>query len=313
MNLRLTGEFVTRSPLSHIGESISTTTYLVQEPILQPDGSIEEVFCYSGNAWRGQLRDLAAAYMLDALDARIPLDAFHLLFSGGKIGGDMVIDIERAKAFRKAVPMFALWGGGMQNQILAGKMRVGNCYPVCIEAIRLLPPALRPSATVSYRGMTFEKSFSRKDDAKEPRMAERILAPNAGLLEGPTKRDDSPADQMRMTSELLAPGARLYTRIDLLDVSTVEIGALVSALWAFSRSPHIGGQANKGHGLVELHYDYLDLDTGADGEFLTISDRPRLAPHAEVAKEQYDAHLKDIYDQRLTSDRADIRALLGAA
>jgi hypothetical protein len=49
--------------------------------------AIEEVFSYSGNAWRGQLRDLAASYMLDALGSpTLSLDAFHLLYSGGRIG-----------------------------------------------------------------------------------------------------------------------------------------------------------------------------------------------------------------------------------
>jgi hypothetical protein len=47
--------------------------------------AIEEVFSYSGNAWRGQLRDLAASYMLDALGSpTLSLDAFHLLSQGGQ-------------------------------------------------------------------------------------------------------------------------------------------------------------------------------------------------------------------------------------
>jgi len=331
MNLRLTGRFTLRSPLSHIGETISTTAYLVQEPILQPDRTIEETFCYSGNAWRGQLRDLAAAYMLDKLGggdgpARVNLDAFHLLFSGGRIGGAQVTDIGAARRMRAAIPMLAMWGGGVGNQILAGKMRVSNCYPVCREAIPALPPVLHEEAEkVGYRGLTHEKSFSRRDDAKIDTVAGYIAPPNRDLIGAPTSGEgkpakdkkasgDGPANQMRMTVELLAAGAALYTEIDILDATDVEVGSLVSALHAFSRSPYIGGQSGKGHGRVTLVYDYLDMDTGKAGAFLAVSDGPALlAPPAQAAKEAYDQHLRQLYDAMLTGRSGEIKGLLGAA
>lgn len=312
-NIRLAGTFRLRSPLSHIGESISTTSYLVEEPILQPDGSLVSVFCYSGNAWRGQLRDLAAAYMLRSLDARVGIDAFHLLFSGGKIGGDMVVDINRARDFRRAVPMLSVWGGGISNQILAGKMAVGNCYPLCQETAHLLPELVRGSCTTSYQQLTFEKSFSRKDDAKDPRNENMLAVPERELLDGPAKpaKAEDP-EQMRMTAELLAAGSALYTEITLWDVSEIEIGALVSALHSFSAGPYIGGQRNKGHGHVELHYDWEDLDSGETGPFISVIDTPRLAPTAQAAQTAYDEHLRAIYDQRINDERDEIRSLLGA-
>ena len=334
MNIKLAGLFTLRSPLSHIGESISTTSYLVQEPVLQLDGTVEEVFCYSGNAWRGQLRDLAAIYMLEHLGApRVSLDVFHLLFSGGRIGGDQVIDINQARIYRRTVPMLALWGGGVGNQILPGKIRVGNCYPLCREAIPVLPSCHHEEAdAVEYRELTFEKSFSRKDDAKddrlsaflpEPLQAKRLLEvtrePQSESkgdfdLKPEGKREEKKlADQMRMTCELLIAGAKLHTEIVALDVTEVELGALVSAIHAFSRSPHIGGQANKGHGLVTLVYDYLDLDAGKQGAFLTVGDGPSLlAPPAAEAKEAYDQYLRISYDAMLQERGGEIRQLLGA-
>lgn len=325
MNVRLSGTFELLSPLSHIGETASTTAYLVQEPLLQPDGALAEVFCYSGNALRGHLRDLAASYMLDAIGASgISLDGFHLLFSGGRIGGPQSVDIDRARTMRRAIPMLAMWGGGVGNQILAGKLRVGNCYPICREAIPALPKRLHErAAAMSYRGMSFEKSFSRKDDGKDERLHRFLPSPDAagGNDDGasgkpatkPTRRDDGPADQMRMTVELLAVGVSLYTWIDVLDASDAELGALVSALHSFSRSPHIGGQANKGHGRVALHYDLMDLDSGETLDFLTISDDSpiRLAPPAAAAKASYDQHLREIYDAKLQERKPEIIELIG--
>lgn len=333
MNVRLTGLFTLRSPLSHIGESISTVSYLVQEPILQPDGDLQEVFCYSGNAWRGHLRDLSATYMLEALGSpRLGVDTFHLLFSGGRIGGDQVVDVARARAWRQAIPMLALFGGGVGNQLLPGKLRVSNAYPLCAEALPAIPPQHRDTAaTRSYRGMTFEKSFSRKDDAKDDRvrgyLAEATPRGQQTLLgdgmsdASPKKKGagvkpvaDGAADQMRMTVELVAAGVQLATEIDLLDASEVELGALVAALHLFSRSPYIGGQSNRGHGLVSLTYEILDLDTGEVQPLLAIDGGPALlAPRAAAAKRTYDTYLREQYDALLAAQGSEIKALLGVS
>jgi len=335
MDARLIGTFRLKSPLSHIGESIGTTSYLVQEPILQEDGTVEEVFSYSGNAWRGQLRDLAAAYLLEHLgNVQIGVDTFHLLFGGGKIGGEQVVNLEAARVFRKVIPLIAVWGGGVGNQIMPGKMRVGNSYPVCREAA----PVLRwhGNDRISYRQLTTEKSFSRKDDAKDERLTKFIALPEpmvqqVGLLDDPApkkgakkgKADGEVADQMRMTSELLIAGTQLETWIDLIDVTEVELGCLVSALDQFARSPHIGGQANKGHGLVELTYriQWRDQKTD-DGKyaspdddrfFTSTEDGLAMGPEATLAKEAYDRHLQSMYDAMLADNRAEIVKLLGVA
>jgi len=322
-HFRVHGIFTLRSPLSHIGESISTQTFLVEEPIIQPDGELEPVFTYNGNAWRGALRDAAASYMLDSLkqdgNISVPLDMFHLLFTGGRIGGEQAIDIEQARRIRAAVPMLSLWGGGVGNQIMAGKLRVSNAYPLCLEAVPVLPERWHSDAArTPYAGITFEKSFSRMDDAKKEDMQQYLPKADVQLLEGggkKGKKDGEVADQMRMTTELVAPGTRLYQEIDVMDASEVEIGALVSAIHYWSRSPHLGGQANKGHGKVRLDYRIIDMLTGEERDFIRVTgDGPcLLSAPAEEAKSAYDQHLRGLYDQMLLSNSKDIRGLLGAA
>lgn len=252
MNLQLTGWFTMLSPLSHIGETISTTAYLVQEPMPQPDGTVAEVFCYSGNAWRGQLRDLSAAAFLDLLQATAPPDLFHLLFSGGKIGGDQVVDIEQAMRWRRRIPHLSLFGGGIGNQILAGKLKVSNAYPLCRETAHLYGKRDDATPLLPYAHLTFEKSFSRKDDSRDGAL-ERYQADRRAIHDSP--------EQMRMTVELLAAGTRLHTTIHALDLNDVEFGCLMTAITRFARSPFIGGQANRGHGHVALAYACRDLDT----------------------------------------------------
>lgn len=279
---KLVGSFTLKSPLSHISETISSSSYLCQEPILQPDKTISEVFCYSGNAWRGQLRDLAASYMLDILEEKLSLDPFHLLFSGGKIGGDQKVDIEHIRMTRKAVPMLALFGGGLGNVIMPGLMRVGNCYPICQEAKPALPNFYWSDATLpSYADLTFEKEFTRTDDVKNEELLR--YAKEMPAEKEKSKKVKVVSDQMRMSAELVCAGAALHTYIDFLDDSEVYLGVLLSALKRFAELPFIGGQHNKGHGLVTLEYK-LNGE-----EFFSASDNQSfLSGNAETILSDYD-------------------------
>ena len=315
---RIEGYFRLKSPLSHIGETISNKSYLVQDRILQRDGEVEEVFCYSGNAWRGQLRDLCAAYMLERLgDARVPLDTFHLLFSGGRIGGAQNTDIAQARRMRAAVPMLALFGGGVGNQIMQGKMRVGNCYPICREAIPVLPYAVHAQAeTIPYSACTMEKEHSRRDDAKIENVRRHLAEdPSALLLDGGNKKaaeKDGPADQMRIGMELLTPGVTLHSWIVVEAASDVELGALISGLHAFSAAPAIGGKVGIGYGLVDLTYSITS--DGETRDLMQVRDGVSLlSTEAAQAKDAYDQHLRGLYDAMLESNQSEITALLGAS
>ena len=250
------------SPISHIGESISTTSYLVQDPVIQEDGSIKEVFCYSGNAFRGQLRDILATHYAETLNVKLSTDTFHLLYTGGKISGGQSINIEEAKEYRTLFPAFSLLGGGIGNQIIAGKTKVGNSYPICQEAKPILGAEYHEKADkISYRALTQEKSFSRMDDAKKQDcmdvMSEEMLAE---VLKG--KISDEVSTQMRMTSELLVAGAELVNEIYLTKVTQEELGAMLLAITEFAKAPYIGGQSNKGHGHVSIQSTLIDRNGG---------------------------------------------------
>lgn len=315
-NYRIYGKFITKSPLSHISEAISTNSYLVQEPILQADGEIEEVFCYNGNAWRGQLRDLCATYLIEKLNMQVSLDAFHLLFSGGKIGGDQSIDIQHAKLMRKVVPMISLFGGGIGTQIMAGKLKVGNSYPLCVEALPVLDHKYHEQAEkIDYSSLTFEKSFTRFDDSKNFDHYEKVAIDDQNLLETkPKKKDGDVSTQMRMTSELLIAGATLAHEIDLVQVSEIELGAFVAGLAQFAQVPYIGGQSNKGHGRVDYVSKIVNMATGEEHNLVQINGGlPKLSEKAEKYKQAYDDHLVQLYNVFLEQKESEIRGLLGAA
>lgn len=312
-NVRLEGTFTLLAPLSHIGESISNTSYLVEDSIIQPDGSVEKVFAYSGNAWRGQLRDLMASYMLEKLGRpNISLDTFHLLYSGGKIGGAQTTDMAQARRVRAAIPMISLLGGGIGNQILQGKLRVGTCYPLCVQAVPVLPSDYHAEASkIDYTDATFTKEYSRRDDTKVESVSQYLLTDQSA--NDKPKKDKEASQQMRIRSELVSAGVKLRTWIVGTDLTEIEFGALVSGLHEFSKQPFIGGQSSRGHGLVNVDYRLIDLDSGETADFVRVNeDKCLLSPRAAESKDKYDAYLKEVYDGMLTSNKSEIINLLAA-
>lgn len=330
-NIRLDGKITLLSPLSHIGESAGPDSFLSQDIVIGSDGQPVEVFVYSGNAFRGQLRDLAAIYMTEKLGGlQYNPAVFYLLFSGGSLGGEQSVDIDQARLYRRNVPMLSVFGGGVGNQILTGKVKIGAMYPLVAECQRILPGYLRDPNAPSWRQWTFEKSFTRMDDAKNENLrkylhdpAENCLAlpeaqPTLAITDGSEpekkKKKEDPPQQMRYTVEMLAAGAVLYQRIDLCDLSDLELGAFVSALVEFSKRPYIGGKSGTGHGLVEIEYTWRPAGAKENaGKFLSVSaDQFWLSKPAEEAKNQYDDFLMRLYDQYLENKAEELTKLLAA-
>jgi CRISPR type IV-associated protein Csf2 len=301
---------------------------LSQDIIIGPDGQPVEAFVYSGNAFRGQLRDLAAMYMTEKLGGiTYNPDVFYLLFSGGSLGGAQSVDIDQARMYRRNVPMLSVFGGGVGNQILTGKLKCGAMYPLVAECQRILPAHLRSEDAPSWRQWTFEKSFTRMDDAKNENLRKYLVgapalpgAEQQALLSGETpapekKKEKDPPQQMRYTVEMLAAGAVLYQRIDLCDMSDLELGAFVSALVEFSKHSYIGGKSGTGHGLCEVEYTWRPAGAKeSSGKFLSVdTDCLWLSKPAEDAKGIYDDFLVRIYEQYLEGHADELTKLLAGA
>src|SRR5690606_3739767 len=124
-----------------------------------------------------------------------------------------------------------------------------------------LPARYRTEELPGWREWTMEASFTRKDDSKDERLRGYLAQkPETLLLEGEAEEKKSrkePAQQMRYTVECLAPGSVMYQRIELIDVTELELGAWVSCLAEWSKSPYLGGKSNVGFGLCEAKWDYI--------------------------------------------------------
>jgi len=267
--------------ISHIGETMGINAKLRREKIVQPDGSVEEVPIISGNSLRGILRDRGMLHMLRVLGYGVneetgevrglSLPAFYFLFSGGALTKDAGrgLDVDKARKWRDLIPLVALFGGAMGNQIMPGKAKIGKLIPICRETVHIIPERFLGQVE-SVWDLTQEEAYTRRDDEKSESLRQ-LLAPDVRMLleaDAASKRSKAAAgpdqdlagatgqhQQMRYYVETLSAGTRLYWDIVLDDVTPVEFDAFCITLAEFGRLPYIGGKSSIGHGKVAIKFD----------------------------------------------------------
>jgi CRISPR type IV-associated protein Csf2 len=305
--------------VSHIGDSHGVNSKLRREKVVTREG-VEEIPVISGNSLRGILRDRGMLHMLKMLGygvneatgevSGLSLPAFYFLFSGGaltKIAG-RGLDIDEARKWRELIPLVALFGGAMGNQIMPGKCKIGKAIPICEETAHLLPERFgNGNQAMSIWEMVQEEAYTRRDDEKNENLR-RLIAPDVrGLLEAKAMADRAKTgtkddvagetgqkQQMRYFIETLAAGTELFWEITLDDVTSVEFDAFAITLAEFSKFPYIGGKSGVGHGKVSIKFDkWIELN-------------PRLAP----AGQEIDLPLGAHYMQHLERKANEIRSLL---
>lgn len=314
------GTMTALTSISHIGNTHGIHSKLRREKVAQPDGTIEEVPIISGNSLRGILRDRGMLHMLRCLGYGVndetgevnglPLSAFYFLFSGGSLTskGGRGLDVDEARRWRDLIPLVAIFGGAMGNQIMPGKVKIGKAIPICAETAHLIPERfIDGNKPQSIWELCQEEAYTRRDDEKSEKLRQLIAPEVRGLLESKAqgdrekrgtdkdvRSDDDPKQQMRYYVETIAAGTHLYWDITLDDVTDVEFEAFCVTLAEFARFPYIGGKSSVGHGKVTVHFD----------DWIEIN--PRVAPTGR----EVDFVLGNRYRDHLEQNADAIRELL---
>lgn len=281
------GTMTALTSISHIGDSHGVNSKLRREKVIQPNGSVEEVPIISGNALRGILRDRGMLHMLKLLGYGVndetgevkglSLSAFYFLFSGGALTKDLGnrgLDVDEARRWRGLIPLVAIFGGAMGNQIMPGKAKIGKAIPICTETAHIIPERFLGGVDSVWE-LCQEEAYTRRDDEKNDNLRQLITPEVRGLLEADATakrakygtKDDVEGEtgqkqQMRYYVETLAAGSRLYWEISLDDVTDLEREAFFVTLAEFSRFPYIGGKSSVGHGKVSIKFDnWIEIDS----------------------------------------------------
>lgn len=240
--MKLKIKYTMTAPVSHIGETASTGSYF--QTIKTANGRIPII---TANSVRGIIRDNGAKYLLDNIGAKVGKEAFNVLFSGGNLNGTMKNDVAKAKNVRQHFPFVSLLGAGLGDMIMAGKIAVGNLYPICNETYEMLE---EDYPDISWKNMIEEIEFTRTDDGKDDVLAEYIT----NLDE---EKIAKASTQMRFAVQYMAEGTKFAQDIYLFDnVTDLEKGALYSALVEWFKLPRLGGMSSKGFGFFDATTDF---------------------------------------------------------
>ncbi len=234
-------KYIMTAPVSHIGETASTGSYF--QTIKTASGRLPII---TANSVRGILRDSGAKFFLDRLGCKVDKEIFHILFSGGNLNGTMKNDVGKAKSVREHFPLVSVFGGGLGDMILAGKMAVGNLYPICKESEWITGEY----SDTSWKNLIDEIEYTRADDGKDDTLSNYIINPD-------DVKKAKASTQMRYAVQYMAAGTAFMQEIFLFDnISPIEESALYSAFLSWFNLPKLGGMANKGFGFFDAETNF---------------------------------------------------------
>ncbi len=248
---RIEGKITAVEPLSHIGESLSIFSHFAKEKMLvstKTGQRVIEVPVISGNSFRGVLRRRAGYKLLELLDIKketLSESLQHAFFSGGilkKGAGNGVTDTQFVSKLRFNLPIISLFGSAIGQQLVQGKLDVGQLIPISCQT----KGRTNIESEISIYSLLDERPATRRDDMEDKTKG--------------TQDPDEQKQQMRYTHEVLVAGTEFYHYFTLKSCNEIEKGAFWSTLTEFSKYPKIGGLGCRGFGMVKLGY-IIDEDS----------------------------------------------------
>lgn len=252
---RWNGMITVLTPLAHNSdESLGVDTKFRRIKIRTPEGDAM-IPVYSGNAFRGRLRRLAAADFLERIGiggtngSKISDKLYYCMFSGGSLQKGSTsgyIDVGAKRELRANIPFLSIFGTAFHNQMLAGKLSVGMGIPVVRETAMLTGVP----AGASVWDIVDEVFYTRRDD-----------------LEDKQNRDEP--QQMRYTVECMTPGAIMAHEFLLTHADELETSCFGAIMRKFDEEPLLGGKGGIGHGRIRYQYDAEWPSDAAYTEWIT--------------------------------------------
>lgn len=237
---KIEGRGISQEPISHIGETQSTISNFKREKTLFR-GKIVEIPVISGNSLRGIMRRRGSAHLLEMIGVKkadLGEDVQHALFGGGMLkkgAGGGTINTKFIQELRAMLPLMSVWGTTIGQQMIGGKLDVGQLVPIaCQTATRT-----GIESNISVHSLMDEVAQTRRDDMEDK---------TKGL-------DEKQKQQMRYQIEVISAGTEFYHYFTLKDTTPLERGAFMSTLFQFMEYPKIGGMAGRGFGLIKLDYE----------------------------------------------------------
>ena len=237
-------EVETLSPLAHGADTkAGNATLFRRQRVMMADGKVAELPIFSGNAFRGMMREVLADDFLEQIGLKpsrtapcVSLPFFYMLYSGGaleeakndkaakELGKNGAIRAEGLRRIRELFPALSILGCAIASRIIPGRIRVADFRPKCIE----WGNGDQPSAEL------FDWQFLTRRERLE------------------THEENT---SMIAQSEVLKAGVSLDGGIDISShVSEIEISALARGLRLMAENGYLGAESRRGFGKVKISF-----------------------------------------------------------
>lgn len=234
------------SPIHHGADFKSGNVNLFRrQDICDPaSGKVHQVPFISGNSIRGQWRDLVMCRWLQLLGVtptELPPLKAHALLAGGSVeqGSDGAqVNNGIRKAARDLCPPIDLLGGNIDQQIMSGRVRVGDAVLVCRENAWIVRSCLNSDLGIE----AFAQSLPEAPSMTEIRQGVRSRHPD---LEG------GAGVQMLFNQEVIMAGYQMVHSFQLWapeGVSQVTASCLNDLVLNFQQLGKLGASTSRGFG-----------------------------------------------------------------
>jgi hypothetical protein len=236
---------VCETPLAHGADNkAGNATLFRRMQVLTEDNAILTLPYYSGNALRGQMRDLLADHFLSAIGfpcdrshPAVSLWFFYALYSGGaleeksdamkairkELGESGAIKSDGIRSFRDHLPALSLLGCALGNRILPGRAQFADLRPVCKEW---------GTGVISVSEVTTWEFLTRREDHEDH-------AEHHGMI---------------ANTEVLRAGTILSGGIDYDDgILPLEKSALGLGVELLKSHGFLGAESRRGFGRVKIY------------------------------------------------------------
>lgn len=228
------------APMSHNSdETLGTDTKFRRVGIIH-QGKVVRVPVYSGNAFRGIFRRIAAKQFCDLIglgQESMSDTLYYTFFCGGALqkgSTQAYIEIGAKREMRSMIPFLSLLGAAVTNQIVPGKLEIGLCWPICAETAGMTGIA----STLTVWSLFDEVFYTRRDDREDKQ----------------ERKEGDAAQQMKFNGEVLVPGTQLKHKIALHGGNEVELACFGYAITAMIAKGILGGKSGVGHGQCKFEY-----------------------------------------------------------
>jgi len=232
------------TPLTHGSDGKAGNATLFRRiAVLATNGNVLELPYYSGNAIRGQVRDLLADHFIESIGLTasrskpaVSLWFFYALYCGGaleeksdamkairkQLGDHGAIRSEGIREFRQNLPALSLLGCALGNRVLPGHVQFADLRPVCSE----WGTGTKPIAEM----LTWE-FLTRREDFEDHEEHHGMIA----------------------NTEVLKTGVELEGGVDMdSSMPEIERSALGCGLNLLSERSMIGAENRRGMGRVKF-------------------------------------------------------------